>query len=99
MKLKHETETIEYKKSTGELKEGIISISSMLNKNGIGTLYFGISPKCEVEGQDVSEATLREVSKAIAENIKPQIYPTVEKLKLDDKHVIKVVANGEEFPY
>lgn len=99
MKLEHETETIEYKKSTGELKEGVISICSMLNKHGIGTLYFGVSPKCEVVGQDISEATLREVSKAIAENIKPQIYPTVERIKLDNKHVIKVVANGEEFPY
>lgn len=27
-----ETEKIEFKKSTGELKEGIISLSSMLNK-------------------------------------------------------------------
>ena len=27
-----ETEMIEYKKTTGELKEGIISLASMLNK-------------------------------------------------------------------
>ena len=99
MKLEFENETIEYKKSTGELKEGVISICSMLNKNGIGTLYFGVNPKCEVVGQDISESTLREVSRAIAENIKPQIYPTVEKIKLDEKYVIKVEANGEEFPY
>lgn len=99
MKLEFENETIEYKKSTSELKEGVISICSMLNKNGIGTLYFGVNPKCEVVGQEISESTLREVSKAIAENIKPQIYPTVEKVELGEKNVIRVEVNGEEFPY
>ena len=29
-----ETEQIEYKRSTGELKEGVISIASILNKHG-----------------------------------------------------------------
>jgi len=29
-----ETELVEYKKTTGELKEGIVSLASMLNKNG-----------------------------------------------------------------
>ena len=37
-----ETETIEYKKSTGELKEAIISIASILNKHKKGVLYFFI---------------------------------------------------------
>lgn len=37
-----ETEQIEFKKSTGELKEGIISIASILNKHGSGDLYFGV---------------------------------------------------------
>ena len=99
MKLDFENETVEYKKSTGELKEGIISLSSMLNKHGIGTLYFGVNNKGEVVGQNISETTLRDVSKAIAENIKPQIYPTVQKVELDNKQIIKVEVNGEEFPY
>ncbi len=37
-----ENETLEFKKSIGELKEGVISISSKLNKSGYGRLYFGI---------------------------------------------------------
>ena len=99
MKLDFENETVEYKKSTGELKEGIISLSSMLNKHGIGALYFGVNNKGEVVGQNISETTLRDVSKAIAENIKPQIYPIVQKVEIDDKQIIKVEVNGEEFPY
>lgn len=33
-----ETERIEFKKSTSELKPGVISIASMLNKNGYGAM-------------------------------------------------------------
>ena len=38
---KRESETVEFKKSTSELKEGIISLCSMLNKHKKGFLYFG----------------------------------------------------------
>lgn len=37
-----ETETIEYKKSTGEMKEAMISIAAILNKHKKGVLYFGV---------------------------------------------------------
>ena len=94
-----ENETLEFKKTTGELKEGIISLSSMINKHNFGTLYFGVNNKGEVVGQDVSEKTLRDVSKGIAENIKPQIFPIVEKVLIDNKDLIKVEVNGDETPY
>lgn len=94
-----ETETIEFKKSTSELKEGMISISSILNKHGIGTLYFGIKPNGDVIGQEVSESSLRDVSRIIYESIKPQIYPIIHEEIIDDKHIIKVEFNGEEKPY
>ena len=42
MNLGMENETLEFKKSTSELDEGVISLSSMLNKHGEGTLYFGV---------------------------------------------------------
>lgn len=44
MNLGRETETLEFKKSTSELKEGVISIASMLNKHQKGELYFGVIP-------------------------------------------------------
>ena len=37
-----ENEHVEFKKSTGELKEAMISLVSMLNKCGYGTVYFGV---------------------------------------------------------
>ena len=94
-----ETETIEFKKSTGELKEGMVSISSILNKHGIGTLYFGVKPNGDLVGQEVSESSLRDVSRVIYESIKPQIYPIIKEEIIEDKHIIKVEFNGNERPY
>lgn len=77
----------------------MVSISSILNKHGIGTLYFGVKPSGDVIGQDVSESSLRDVSRAVYENIRPQIYPVIEEVVLDHKHLIKVEFSGENAPY
>ncbi len=55
MNLGRETETLEFKKSTGELKEGIISIGAILNKHQKGELYFGVRPDGTPIGQEISE--------------------------------------------
>lgn len=78
MKFDLESETLEFKKSTAELKEACVSIGAILNKHGVGTLFFGVKPDGTVIGQTVSESTLRDVSRAIYENIHPQIYPAIE---------------------
>jgi ATP-dependent DNA helicase RecG len=44
MNLGMETETVEHKKSTSEMREGMESIASILNKRGHGTLCFGVRP-------------------------------------------------------
>jgi ATP-dependent DNA helicase RecG len=99
MNLGKETETLEFKKTTGEIKAALISIAAILNKYGIGTLYFGVKPNGDIIGQDVSESSLRDVSRAVYENIKPQIYPIIEEIILDEKHLIRVEFNGEKVPY
>ena len=75
MNLGHETETLEFKKTTGELKEGIVSIAAILNKHQKGELYFGIKPDGTPIGQQISEKTLRDISQEIANHIEPRIYP------------------------
>lgn len=99
MNIGTETELIEFKKTTGELKEGIISLASMLNKNGKGVLYFGVRNDGEVVGQQVGDRTMREISQGIANAIKPQIIPTIVMELCDDKNVIKVTVTGDEKPY
>ncbi len=66
-----ETETIEFKKSTGEIKDGVISIASILNKHGSGDLYFGVRNNGDVIGQEITDSTLRSISQAIRGGIKP----------------------------
>ena len=94
-----EDERLELKKSTNELKEAIISIVAILNKHGKGKTIFGIKDNGEIIGQQVTSQTIRNVSKLIAENIEPRIYPTVTKIELDDKNCILVEFEGEDVPY
>ena len=99
MNIGMETESVEFKKTTGELKEGMISLASMLNKNGKGILYFGVRNDGEIVGQQIGDRTMREISQEIATAIKPQIIPTIIMELCDDKNVIKVTVEGDEKPY
>lgn len=99
MNIGMETESVEFKKTTGELREGMISLASMLNKNGKGILYFGVRNDGEIVGQQIGDRTLREISQGIANAIKPQIIPTIIMELCDDKNVIKVTVEGDEKPY
>ena len=94
-----ESEQVEFKKSTGELKEGIISIVSILNKHEKGDLYFGVKNNGEVIGQDVNESTLRNVSQAIRSGIKPALYPVIESKDYEGKCVVHVGFEGKRRPY
>ncbi|MEW5897201.1 MAG: ATP-binding protein [Nanoarchaeota archaeon] len=94
-----ESETLELKKSTSELKEGVISIASILNKHQEGILYFGIAPSGKVIGQTVTENSLREVSRVISEHIEPKIYPEVKRETVEGKYCIVVKFKGNNTPY
>src|SRR4030065_2608816 len=87
------------KKSTSEIKEAVISISSILNKHQHGELYFAIKNSGDVTGQNITEKTLRDVSKAISDNIDPKIYPLIKHIKLKEKSCIKVQFKGTDIPY
>ena len=100
MNLGHEDEQREFKKSTSELKEGVASIASILNKHGSGELCFGVLKDGEVCGQDVSESTLREISQAIGNHIEPSIYPSVtHESTPGGKDYVKVAFEGDAAPY
>jgi len=99
MKLGKESEKLEFKKTTGELKEGVISIGAILNKHGGGELYFGIRNDGVVLGQMVSEKTLREISQAVSNSVEPKIYPQITEVTIDDKQCVHVAFSGEDAPY
>lgn len=98
MKFK-ESEIVELKKSTSELKEAMISIVAILNKHQKGELYFGITNDNKIVGQNITENTLREISKTISDHIEPKIYPKINKIKLKGKNCVKLEFQGNEMPY
>lgn len=60
-----ESRTLELKKTTGELKDGMHSACAFLNTDG-GWLIFGIAPKSlKILGQEVTDSTQQEIAKAI----------------------------------
>ncbi|MCM1540721.1 MAG: putative DNA binding domain-containing protein, partial [Blautia sp.] len=99
MNLGIETETIEFKRSTGELKEAMYSICAMLNKHQRGELYFGVRADGTPIGQAVTEESLRDVSQKISNFIEPKIYPEINKVILDGKECIHVKFEGNHTPY
>ena len=99
MNLGSENETLEFKKSIGELKEGVISICSMLNKTGYGTLYFGVKNDGTIIGQEIGVMTLKNISQAIANFIKHQIIPTILVEFIEDTTIVKVEVKGDNKPY
>jgi len=99
VKFGKESEKLEFKRSTVELSEGIISIVAMLNKHGYGELYFGIRNDGTPIGMDISEKTLRDVSQAIANHIEPKIYPEIKQVFIEEKACIHIEFTGEETPY
>ncbi len=99
MKIGNESEKLEFKKTTAELKEGIISVVAILNKHGSGELYFGIRNDGMVLGQTVTEKTLRDISQAVSNHIEPKLFPRIELAYLDDKQCVRVEFTGDETPY
>ena len=95
-----ETETVEFKKSTSEMKEAVISISSILNKHGAGVLYFGVKDNGDVVGQIIGKETQRDISRAISGNIKPSCWYEIELRSTNDgASFIEVSFRGNDAPY
>ncbi len=97
--IQRESENIEFKKSTSELKEAVISLSSMLNKSGHGIVYFGVRNDGTVCGQEVGNYTTTRIVEEIRHNIVPSVSPKVDVLDKDGKSVIAVEVIGEDSPY
>lgn len=97
--IKKESEILELKKSTSELKEAIVSIVAILNKHQKGELYFGIKNNGDIIGQSVNEKTLRDVSKSISDHIEPKVFPKINEAVLENKRCIHVEFSGENVPY
>lgn len=94
-----ETELIEFKETTGELRQAVEAVAAMLNKSGHGEVYFGVNDKGEIKGQPISDQTVRKVTDTIMRDIEPVVTPTVEVPNYDEKTVLKVSFSRNQKPY
>ncbi len=73
-----ESETVEFKRTTGTRREAVQTVCAMLNQRG-GHVLFGVTPRGEVVGQQVSERTIEEISAEIR-RIDPPAFPGIERV-------------------
>lgn len=94
-----ESETVEFKSTTGTRREATKTVCAMLNQQG-GQVLFGITPEGQVVGQQVSERTVEEVSAEFA-RIDPPAFPEITRIPVAaDRAVIAVsVSRGPAGPY
>ena len=86
-----ETRTLELKKTTGELKDGMHSACAFLNTAG-GWLFFGIAPTAlKILGQEVTDNTRKEIAREIAK-LEPLIDLPVEYIDVPDRQGCQVIA-------
>ena len=91
-----ESETLEFKKTTGSRREAAKTLCAMLNQQG-GLILFGVSPNGEMVGQKIGDRTIEELSTEIF-RIEPNVYPTIEKIRVKkDNHIIvaSLASSGE----
>jgi len=96
-KSKKESETLELKKSVGEWKEIIETISALSNTRG-GEIYVGINNSGEVNGVEIGKNTIEDLTNKIKENTDPKIFPHITRKVIDDKSII-IIEVKESFDH
>ena len=88
-----ESETLEFKATTGTRREAAMTVCAFLNQGG-GQVLFGITPDGVVAGQQVSERTIEELS-AELQRIDPPAFPEIERVPVDGDREVVVVSTGQ----
>jgi len=91
-----ESETVEFKKSTGEWKEIIESISAFANTRG-GIILVGIDRNGNPLGVAVGKGTIEDLTNKIVTNTEPRIYPEITVKTIKGKKIIHIKV--EMYPY
>ncbi len=94
-----ESETLEFKETTGARREAAMTVCAFLNQSG-GQVLFGVTPDGAVVGQQVGERTIEQLSAELG-RIDPPAFPTIRRVPLDDGREVIVVSadRGASRPY
>ena len=94
-----ESETLEFKRSTGEQKAAAQTVCGMLNHRG-GRVLFGVERDGRIIGQMVADSTIEGLVQELRE-IDPPAFPTIDRVPVPgDRQVLVVSINrGSNRPY
>ena len=73
-----ESETLEFKRTTGEQKAAAQTLCGMLNHRG-GRVLFGVEPNGRIVGQMVADSTTEGLVQELRE-IDPPAFPTIDRV-------------------
>ncbi len=91
-----ESETLEFKKSTGEWKEIVATISAFANTKG-GIILVGIDKKGNLSDVNIGKGTVEDLTNKIITNTEPRVYPEINVRSVKGKKVILIKI--EMYPY
>lgn len=94
-----ESETLEFKPSTGEQRAAMHALTAMPNHRG-GRVLFGVEADGHVVGQHVGERTIEDLVQEIGQIDLP-VFPAVERVALGDGREVLVITvpRGPSRPY
>ena len=91
---KVESAALEFKRSTGELREAMHTLCAFLNGSG-GTVLFGVRPEGVADGQIVADQTLREIGQA-AERFEPPAQLSIRRIPVKPGREVIAISVGDE---
>ncbi len=88
--------TLEFKRSTAELREALQTVCGFLNTSG-GKVIIGVKPEGTLLGQQVSDKTLRDIAQMI-QGFEPPANIDIERIKIrpDAEAIILSVSRANE---
>ncbi len=94
-----ESETLEFKSTTGTRREAVETLCAMLNQHG-GQVLFGVTSERGVTGQQVGDRTIEQLS-AELRRIEPPVFPTVGRVQVGGNREVIIVgtSQGTARPY
>lgn len=95
-----ESEQVEFKASTGQRTDAAKAACAMLNGLG-GFIFFGVSNRGDIKGQQVSAGTLEDVAFEL-KRIEPPAFPDIETVVLEKGNTVialRVPGGGGPYTY
>jgi ATP-dependent DNA helicase RecG len=88
-----ESDRLEFKRTTGEIKDAMQTLCAFLNGPG-GVVLFGVRAGGIIEGQEVSDQTLQDIAQA-ADRFEPPAHVSIQRVKVKTgREVIAVMVDA-----